>query len=137
MGAEEALVQFAVLCARELAPPGGELEHGVRRLTRHDLDQSRMSEEVALAHGVGEVLLPGVLRVARPERRVDAAGGEHGVCVQPRALPEDEHLHARLCGSDGGAAAGRAGADDEDVGRLGSMHELIVHPTASAYDYGA
>jgi hypothetical protein len=33
-------------------------------------------------------------------------------------------LNARLCGSDGGAAAGRAGADDEDIGRLGSMHRL-------------
>jgi hypothetical protein len=74
-------------------------------------------------------------RVSR--RSIHAAGGEHGVCVQPRALPEHEHLNARLCGSDGGAAAGRAGADDEDVGRLGSMHGLMVHPTASAIDYGA
>ena len=106
VGAEEALVQPAVFCAREFAPPGGELEHGVRRLARHHLDQPRMSEEVALAQGIGEVLLPGILRIARPERRIDAAGREHGVCVQPCALPEHEHLNTRLCGSDGAVLAG-------------------------------
>src|SRR5439155_12822699 len=67
VSAEEALVQLAVFRARELASPGGQLEHGVGRLTRHDLDRPRMSQEIALAHGVSEVLLPRILRVARPE----------------------------------------------------------------------
>jgi hypothetical protein len=81
VGAEEALVKFAVFRARELAPPGGELEHGARRLAGHDLDHPRMSEEVALAQGVGEVLLPRVLRIARPKCRIDATRRERRVGV--------------------------------------------------------
>jgi hypothetical protein len=49
------------------------------------------------------------------------------VCVQPRAFPDHKHLDARLSSGDGGAAAGGTGADDEDIGRLRSMHGLMVH----------
>jgi hypothetical protein len=49
--------------------------------------------------------------------------------VQTSAFPEHGHLYARLGGRNRGTAAGRAGADYEDVGRLGSMHGLMVHPT--------
>ena len=122
MGAEEALVERAVRRPRELTAPVGELEDGRRRLAGQDLDHPRIAEEVALAHRVGEVLLPGVLRIARAERRVDAARGEHGVGVERRPLAEHPSLDARLGGGDRGAPAGGAGADHEDVGRLGSMH---------------
>src|SRR5439155_13966885 len=37
VGAEEAPVQPAVFRTRELASPGGQLEHGIGRLARHDL----------------------------------------------------------------------------------------------------
>ena len=104
VGAEESLVELAVRrCARTRTPSAASSRTACGRLARHDLDHPRIAEEVALAQRVGEVLLPRVLGVARPERRVDAARGEHGVRVEPRPLAEHEHLHARLRGGDRGA----------------------------------
>ena len=119
---EVALVERAFRRPRELAAPVGQLEHRSWRLAREDLDHPGIPEEVALAHRVGEVLLPGVLGVARAERGVDAAGGEDRVGVERRPLAEDAHLDAGLGGRDRGAPASRARADDQDVGRLGSVH---------------
>ena len=116
--AEEALVELAVRRASELAAPVGELANDGRRLAGHDLDHPRIPEEVALAPGIGEVLLPRVLRVPRPERGVDAAGREHGVRVELRALAEHHRLGARLRRGDRGAPSGGAGADHQDVGGL-------------------
>ena len=66
VGAEEPLVDAAVLGAGELASPRGELLDRGRRLAHDDLDDARIAEQVALAERVGEVLLPRVLRIAVP-----------------------------------------------------------------------
>jgi hypothetical protein len=132
VGAEEALVQPAVFGSGEHTAPGIELADGVGRLAGHDLDHPRIAQEIALAQRVGEVLLPRVLRVARPEGRVDATGSEHGVGVQLRPLAEDARLDAGPRRGDRGAQAGRARADDEDAGGGGSegrRHDRNLGPT--------
>src|SRR4029450_6801530 len=60
VGAEEPLVQAPVRGAGERRPPVGQLQHRGRRLPGHELDHPGVGQEVALAQGVGEVLLPGV-----------------------------------------------------------------------------
>ena len=122
VGAEEALVELPVRGPGELAAPIRQLLDCRRGLTGHDLDRPGIAEEIPLAHGVGEVLLPRVLRIARAERRVDPTRREHGVGVERRALREHAGLDARLRRGDRGAPAGSSGADDEDVGRLRAMH---------------
>jgi hypothetical protein len=118
--AEEALVETAVGEPRERAAPVGELLHRGGSLAGEKLHDLRVGEEVALAERVREVLLPRVLGVARAERGVDAAGGEHGVRVPAGALADHVHVGPGLGGGDGGAQAGAAGADDQHVHHLGA-----------------
>ena len=68
------------------------------------------------------MLLPGILGIARPERRVDPARGEHGVRVELRSLADHAHLGARLRRGDRGAPASGAGADDQNIRCRGSVH---------------
>jgi len=49
------------------------------------------------------VLLPAILRVHGAKRRVDAARGEHRVCVLATALANDDDFYAGCVCSDGGA----------------------------------
>ncbi len=83
---------------------------------RDDLDGVRVGQEVALLDRVGGVLLPAVVLVHGAERGVDAAGGERGVRILPRALADREHVDAPLGDLDRRAQAGAARADDEDGG---------------------
>jgi hypothetical protein len=96
VGAEEALSQPPVLLAREASAPADEVVDRPRRFASEDLDARRIGEPVALAQRVGRVLLPAVLGIHHPERRVDAPGGEHGMRVVAAALADAEHLHAAL-----------------------------------------
>ena len=80
--AEEPLVEGAVVRTSEVAAPRGELFHGGGCFPDDHLHNARITEEIALAEGVDEVLLPAVLRVPSPECGVDAARGEHGVGVR-------------------------------------------------------
>jgi hypothetical protein len=120
VGAEESLVEAAVREAGERGAPVGQLLHGGRCLPRHDLDHARVGEEIPVPQGVGEVLLPGVLRVDRPEGGVDPASREHGMSVVTTALADDDDLPAGLVTGDGRAQPGGAGADHEDVGDAGA-----------------
>ena len=86
VGAEEPLIEATVVGAGERASPLGQLLDGRRRLARHDLDDARIAEQVALRERVGEVLLPRVLRVAGAEGGVDPSRRQHGVGVEPRPL---------------------------------------------------
>src|SRR6267378_6052072 len=115
MGAKETLIQPTVLERREAAAPGGQLAHRIRSLPRHDFDHPRVSEEVTLAQRVGEMLLPGVLRIARAQHRVDAARGQDGMRIEAMSLAHDQNLASGLGGGDRGAQPGRASPDDEDV----------------------
>lgn len=108
-------------------PQPGELAHGGGRFAGHDLDHPRVGQEVAFPHGVGEVLLPGILGIARPQRRVDPAGGQHRVGVEAVALPDDSDLGASLSGGEGGAQPRSAGPDDQDVTDAASHGRLAYH----------
>ncbi len=116
MGPEEALVETAVVGERERRAPGDQLLDCSRGLPREQLHRTGVREQVALEVGVGEVLLPGVLRVARAEHRVDATGGQHRVRVARAALADDDDLTASLVGGDGGAQTCGARSDDEHLG---------------------
>jgi hypothetical protein len=86
------------------------------RILRDGFDDLGVREVVRLAQGVGGVLLPGVLRVHRAERGVDAARGEGRVRVVLATLAHREYLDAALRELDRHAQAGAAGADHEDRG---------------------
>src|SRR3954471_5420831 len=116
--AEEPLIDLPVRRARERAAPLDEFLDGLRRLADDGLDDVGVPEQVALAHRVGEVLLPGVLRISRPERGVDATGGAHRVRVQPWTLADDDGLAARFVRGDRGTQPGAARADHEHVDRM-------------------
>ena len=115
MRAEEALVQPAILERREAAAPGRQLTHRVWRLPRHDLHDPWMAEEVSLPECVGEMLLPGVLRVTRTQHRVDATGRQHRMGIAAVPFPDHQHLAPRLRRGDRRAQPGRAGADHENI----------------------
>ena len=130
VGAEEALREAPVVLTREPGAPADEVLDRARRLPAQELDARGIGEPVALAQRVGRVLLPAVLGIHRPERGVDASGGEHGVGVVAPALADAEHLDTALGELDRRAQAGRARADDEDargralLGRPGAHRPL-------------
>ena len=118
VGAEEPLVEAAVRGAGEGRPPVGQLQHRRRGLPGHELDHPGVGQEVALAQGVGEVLLPGVLGVDGPQGGVDPPGGQDRVGVVAAPLADDHDLAAGLVGGDGGAQPGRPRPDHQDVGHV-------------------
>ena len=89
-----------------------ELEQLVGRLPAHDLDRVLVAEVVRPLDRVVGVRLPGVLGV---EGRVDAALGRVGMRADGVDLGDDPHGCPRLGRAEGGALAGQAGADDEDI----------------------
>ncbi len=103
MRAEETLVQAAVGQPCERRPPVSQLLHRDGRLLCEQRHHGRVGEVIALPPGVGEVLLPAILRVHGAKRRVDAARGEHRVCVLATALANDDDFYAGCVCSDGGA----------------------------------
>ena len=58
VGAKVALVEPSIRRARELATPRRELKDSIRGLPGHRFDPLRIAEQIALAHGIREVLLP-------------------------------------------------------------------------------
>ena len=82
------------------------------RLAAHDLDRVLVAQVVRALDGVERVRLPGVLGV---QRRVDAALGRVGVRADGVDLGDDADGCAGLRRGEGGALAGEAGSDDEDV----------------------
>jgi hypothetical protein len=82
------------------------------RLAAHDLDGVLVAQVVRALDGVEGMRLPGILGV---ERRVDAALG--GVRVGPDGMDfrDDPDGRPAVRGGEGGALAGEAGSDYEDV----------------------
>ena len=120
-GAERALVEPALVVAREHAAPVLELVDVARRLGREDLDRVLVAEVVGALDGVEGVLLGAVLGLV-PERRVDAALGGAGVAARRVQLRDHRDLRASIVSLDGCAHAGAPGADDEDV--VGRLHHV-------------
>ena len=120
-GAERALVETAVVVAREHAAPVLELVDIARRLGREDLDRVLVAEVVGALDGVERVLFGAVFgRVA--EGRIDAALGGAGVAPGRVQLRDHRDLRASIVSLDGCAHAGAPGADDEDV--VGRLHHV-------------
>ena len=109
----------------KVTPEVLEVEQLLGRLAAHDLDRVLVAQVVRALDGVEGVRLPGVLRV---ERRVDAALGRVRVRAHRVDLGDDAHGCALLRGGEGGALAGEAGSDDEDV--------VLGHSVGRARFYG-
>ena len=70
---------------------------------------------LATAHGISEVHLPVVALVHVGQRRSQSTLGHHCVCLTQQRLAHQPYRHIGGSGLDGGAQAGTAGADDEDI----------------------
>ena len=112
--AERALVDLAVLGARERHAVVLELDHGRDRLAAHVLDRVLVAEPVGTLDGVVEVVAPVVLAHVA-ERGRDAALRRHGVRARREHLGDARRLQAFLRQPEGRAQAGAAGADDDHV----------------------
>ena len=110
--AEGARPELALTVAVEGHARVLEPEHLVGRLAAHDLDRVLVAEVVRALDRVVGVGLP---RVVRVQRRVDASRRRVGVRADRVDLAHDGHRRPGLGRSQGGALAGEACADDEDV----------------------
>ena len=114
VAAERALVDAAVLGAREGHAVVLELVDRLRRLAGEVLHRVGVAEPVGALHRVVHVPLPAVgAHVA--ERGGDAALGGDGVAAGREHLGDAGGLQPLLGHAEGGAQAGAAGADDHDV----------------------
>ena len=112
--AERALVDLAVLGARERHAPVLELVDGFRRVAHHVFDRVLVAEPVRP--------LDGVVHVPAPVVRMHVAEGRRNAALRcDRMRAGREHFcnaggaQARFRAADHGAQAGAAGADDHDV----------------------
>ena len=111
--AEAALVDAALGGAVERHPHLLEVEHRVDGFLAHDLDGVLVGEVVAALDGVEGVPLPVVLFDVG-QRRAHPALGRAGVAAGRVELGQHRGAHPGPC-LDGGAHAGAAGTDDDDV----------------------
>ena len=110
--AEGAGAELAFLVAVEGDAEVLEVEDLLRRLAGHDFDRVLVAEVVGALDRVEGVRLPGVAGV---QRGVDPALGGIGVGADRVDLADDPDRYAFLGGREGGALAGEAGADYENV----------------------
>ena len=110
--AEGAGAELAFLVAVEGDAEVLEVEDLLRRLAGHDFDRVLVAEVVGALDRVEGVRLPGVAGV---ERGVDPALGGVGVRADRVDLADDPDRYAFLGGGEGGALAGEAGTDYENV----------------------
>ncbi len=137
--AEGALVDAAVLGARERQAVMVELVDRVRRLAAEIFDGVLIAEPVRPLDGVVHVPAPVVLAHVA-ERGGDAALGGDGMRAGGEDLGDVGGLQAGLAGAERGAQAGAAGADDHHViGVVGDRIGLAVRGrrTVAAVSHGA
>ena len=137
--AEGALIDLAVLGARERQAVVVELVDRRRRLAHQIFDGVLVAEPVRPLDGVVHVPAPVVLAHVA-ERGGDAALGGDRVRAGGEDLGDAGGLQARLAGAERGAQARAAGADDHHViGVVGEGIGLAVHGrrTVAAVSHGA
>src|SRR6185369_16251169 len=112
--AERALIDFAVLAAREGQTPVFELIHGGRRVAAHVFDGVLVAEPVGALDGVVHVPAP-VVFAHVAERGSDAALRRNRMRAGRKDLADASRAQARLAAADHRAQARAAGADYDDV----------------------
>ena len=112
--AERALVDLAVLGARERHAPMFELVDGLGRVAHHVFDGVLVAEPVRPLDGVVHVPAP-VVRMHVAERRRNAALRGDRMRAGREHLGDAGGAQAGFAAADHGAQAGAAGADDHDV----------------------
>ena len=112
--AERALVDLAVLGARERHAVVLHLVHGGRRVAAEVFDGVLVAEPVGALHRVVHVPAP-VVRPHVAERRGDAALRRDRVRARGKHLRHARRLEAGLGAAERCAQAGAAGADDDDI----------------------
>ena len=120
--AERALIDLALLGAAEGHAVMLELDDGGDRLAHHVLDGVLVAEPVRALDRVVHVPAPVVLAHVA-ERGADAALRRHGVAAGREHLGDAGGPQPLLGHAEGGAQAGAAGADDDDV--IGVIDDLI------------
>jgi hypothetical protein len=123
--AERPLEDPAVARPVEHGAPALQLTDPVRRLLCVELGHPRIVQELAADHRVAEVGLPGVLLGDVGQRRRDATLGHDRVGLAEQRLADDADAGTRRLGLDRRAQPGAAGADHEDVVRVGL--EVVRH----------
>ncbi len=131
LAAERALINLAVLGARERHAGVFELDHRRDGLLAHVLDGVLVAQPVRALHGVVEVVAPVVVHHVA-ERGVDAALRRHGVRAGREHLGKTRHRQVLGRHAEGGAKAGAAGANDHHVeavigNLLLAAHALKTH----------
>ena len=121
--AERALVDPAVLGARERQAVVLEFEDRRRRFLAHELDRVLVAEPVRALDGVVEVEAPVVLAHVA-ERCADAALRGDRVAARREHLADARRVEALLGETEGGTKSGAAGADDDDV--VGMIGERVI-----------
>ena len=117
--AEGALEDAPVARAVEHGAPVLQLAHAIGCLPGMELGHARVVEHPPAHHRVAEVGLPRVTVIDVGERRRDAALGHDRVGLAQQRFAGDAHRRSCLSRGDGGAEAGPAGPDDEDVVLMG------------------
>ena len=112
--AERALIDLAVLGARERHAPVLELVDRFGRVAHHVFDGVLVAEPVRPLDGVVHVPAP-VVRVHVAERRRNAALRGDRMRAGRKHLCDAGGAQARFAAADHGAQAGAAGADHDDV----------------------
>ena len=115
MAAEIALADLAVGGPVEQSTPLFELVDPLGSFLGVEFGHTPIVEELAAPHGVPEMDLPVVLGPQVPEGGGDPALGHHRMSFPQKAPADQGRLGPCVVGRDGGAQAGPAGPDDNDV----------------------
>ena len=126
VAAEVALEDAAVLGAVEHRAPGFQFADAVGRFLGVQLGHAPVIQVLAAAHGVGKVDLPVVAVVHVAHGRRHAAFGHHGVRFAEQRFGDHADLDAGGRGFNGGAQAGAARADDQDVVFMNVRYSAIL-----------
>ena len=126
LAAERALVDLAVLGARERHARVLEFDHRRDGVLAHVLDGVLVAQPVRALDRVVEVVAPVVVHHVA-ERGVDAALRRHGVRAGGEDLGQARHRHVLGGHAEGGTQAGAAGTDDHHIEAMVGEGVVAAH----------
>jgi len=118
VAAEGSLIDAPIGRAIEQRAPRLELIDAIGRFLRVDLRHAPVVVHLAAAHRVAEMHAPIVFGHDVAERRGCPALGHDGVCFAEQRFADERDFGLLGTGFDGGAEAGAAGTDYDDVVRV-------------------